>query len=606
MSHRPQVFAEPSRSAPAGARWLALAALAALALSCAPAPAPPAAADGRYNLVIVLSDSLRASNLPFYGYDRDTAPNLAALVPESVLFDDHLADYPGTPISVSQMQSGRLMPPLLMDHSFALAPVKAIEDDLLVLPRVLRQAGYRTGIVTSHPWFNQRARILSFFDRQALVPPSPGQAYGRFEDLVAPAEQFIADAPEPFYLYLHAMDTHSPFRPPAEYQHLWERDGRSPVYDLYDGEIRYTDHWVGELLDRLRERGVLDRTLFVFTADHGEELGERGAGQWNWSHGYTVRRPQLHVPLLVRLPGARLGGRVVEQRTRHIDLAPTLLKLLVPRIDLGGLRVDGRDLGPMIDGTPEGGGAGAARPEQVPTVAYTWRYWGLHRGDLVFEWDQWSERATLTRTVPGPFNYEAAEPVDDAALFDRMGRELLAARARRLRELRNLPGSTELLGSIPIGVPTTVVDAPDGPPTFVRDPRDGLWFLDAVRLLEASPLEHPGPLTLATPWAPGTYRVKVRLAPGAQTAGYLNRFRLSVGGADAAPVELDGSALPEGSFLLDAGLHRIGSELVVRIDDPRGGVAIAGFEMELQGAESADTVTDPELEKRLRALGYVQ
>jgi len=631
VDHLPS-SAELSRAPYAGARPHPLAALAALAglaclaclacllllgLACAPEPAGPAAEGGPYNLVIVLSDSLRASNLPFYGYDRETAPRLSALLGESVLFADHLADYPGTPISVSQMQSGRLMPPLLMDHSFALAPVKAIEEDLLVLPRVLRAAGYRTGIVTSHPWFNRRARILRFFDGGAVVPPREGQAYARFEDLIGPAEQFVAGAEEPFFLYVHAMDTHSPFGPPAEFREVWPRDERPQVYDLYDGEILYTDYWVGRLIDSFRDRGLLERTVFVFTSDHGEEFGERGPGQWNWSHGYTARRPQLHVPLLVRLPGGRVGGTVIDRRTRHIDLAPTLLGLVGSAAGLDGLRFDGRDLSgtigdpsaeprPASDEPPAEGEAG---PEELPTIAYTWRYWALHQGDLELEWDQWRDQATLGRVVRGPFNYEASEPVDDPGLAGRLRRELLETRKRRLREQRKIPPSHELLASIPIGVPTTVVEAPGGAPTFEQDHRDGLWFQDAVRLLTASPGEEPGPLTLATPWAPGTYRVRVRLAPGGREAGYLNRFRLRIGGGGADPLELDGSTLPEGETLLDAGVYAIGPELVVEISEPRGGVAISGFLLELEGAtgELPETgETDAELERRLRALGYVQ
>lgn len=613
MVDRPPSSIEPPRTLRGGVRLLAFVGLSLLASACAPEPAGPAAVDGPYNLVIVLSDSLRASNLPFYGYDRDTAPRLSALLGESVLFASHLADYPGTPVSVSQMQSGRLMPPLLMDHSFALAPVKAIEDDLPVLPRILRAAGYRTGIVTSHPWFNSRARILRFFDEGAVVPPEEGEAYARFESLIGRAEQFIDGAEEPFFLYVHAMDTHSPFGPPPQFRDVWPRDQRPQVYDLYDGEILYTDHWVGRLLDSLRDRGLLERTVFVFTSDHGEEFGERGPGQWNWSHGYTTRRPQLHVPLLVRLPGGRAGGTVIDRRTRHIDLAPTLLGLVAPGAIVDGLRFDGRDLSGAIGSASAESRVATAEPraesEAVPTVAYSWRYWALHRGDLELEWDQWNDRATLGRVVRGPFNYEASEPVDDPELAGRLLRELLETRRRRLREQRNAPPSHELLASIPIGVPTTVVEAPAGPPTFVQDHRDGLWFQDAVRLLTASPGEEPGPLTLATPWAPGTYRIQVRLASGGRAAGYLNRFRLKVGGEDAAPIELDGSTLMEGQDLLDAGVHTIGPELVVEISEPRGGVAISGFLLELQGAAGGPSETgetDAELERQLRALGYVQ
>ena len=107
-------------------------------------PPPP------YNIVVVLSDALRAASLPMYGYPRDTAPHLAALARESRLFATHLAHYPGTTTSLSQLFTGRLVPPLLLGNKAIAVPVDAIPPDLLVLPEVLRAHGYRTGIVTSH------------------------------------------------------------------------------------------------------------------------------------------------------------------------------------------------------------------------------------------------------------------------------------------------------------------------------------------------------------------------------------------------------------------------------------------------------------------------
>jgi len=83
------------------------------------------------NLVLVLPDTLRAANLPIYGYPRDTAPFLRELADESLVFEHHLANYSETPFSVSQMQSGRFMAPLLMGYDFGRAPVRAIETEVV-------------------------------------------------------------------------------------------------------------------------------------------------------------------------------------------------------------------------------------------------------------------------------------------------------------------------------------------------------------------------------------------------------------------------------------------------------------------------------------------
>jgi hypothetical protein len=394
------------------------------------------------------------------------------------------------------------------------------------------------------------------------------------------------------------MDTHGPFRFHRGFDRFRGDRSFPEVYNAYDAEILYTDHWLGWLLDELRARDLLERTLFVFTSDHGEELGEMGPEHWNRSHGYTVRRVQLHVPLVLRLPGGRLAGTRVGEMTNHLDLAPTLLRLAAPSVPLEPYRLDGRDLGGrLLAGWSDAG-------EGVTTYAYTWRYWGLHRGDLELHYDQWRDRATLYRATPARFNYPWSAPAGEPETEARLAAELARVRKRKTREHLALPSSQGGLESVSIGVPTLVVAAGEGSPTFDRDPADGRWFQDAVRLLEAGPAEDPGPLALATPWAPGRYRVLVRLAREGIAGGWRNRFRLRIGERSAAAVALAGAdAGADG--LLDAGVHEIGRVFQVEISEPRGGVAIAGFHLALQGAGEERPASDRELEERLRALGYV-
>lgn len=558
-----------------------------------------------YNVVVVLSDALRAANLPLYGYPRETAPRLGELAAESVVFERHLANFPGTPVSVSQMQTGRLIPPLLMDYSPALAPVAALEEDLLVLPEVLRGAGYRTGIVTSHPWFNARARLLDHFDRQAVVEPREGEAYASFEELLPPAEAFLDEAPEPFFLYLHSMDTHGPFRFHPGFDAYRDAPGWPPVYGAYDSEILYTDHGFGRLVDSLRSRGLLDRTVLVFTSDHGEELGEMGPEYWNRSHGYTVRRVQLHVPLVVRLPEGRSGGRRIAAPTSHLDLAPTLLRLARPGASLGGFRLDGRDLSGQVTGTAQAG-----EPED-PQVAYGARYWGLYRGRLELHYDQWEDRYRLKRTETPRFNYPMSVPVEDPEAERRLVRELGRVHRELTRERLALPPNDRLPATNAIGVPTTRLSPEGTAPTYALDPEDGRWGQNLSLRLEAGPRERPAPVTLTTPWVPGEYRVSARVdrtsAPQSGRLALANRFRLRFPGAGGGWLDVDGSDAAE-SGLVDLGVHRFGRLFTVEVSEPEGGVAILGFVLERVdggGAAAEDEAFPAELEEQLRALGYV-
>lgn len=561
----------------------------------------------RPNLVFVLSDALRASSLEIYGYPRATAPRLAALAEESLVFEDHLVSYPGTPFSVSQMFTGRFMAPMLMDATYVLTPVSAPGDDLFILPRELRAAGYRTGIVTSHPWFTASAPALEHFGSRALVAPTEGESYASIEALSAPVEEFLDDAggrDEPFFLYVHSMDTHAPYRKHADLTP--ERDPEwPPQYDLYESEIRYTDRWLGWLVDELAARGLLENTLLVFTADHGEELGEMGAGAWNWSHGYTLRRAQLHVPMVLRLPGGAHPGRVPET-TRHLDLAPTLFELLVgdragpilERFRLDGESLAGR-LGPDGWRSPPDG-------EPVTTPAFTWRYWALLRGDLALHYDQWSDSFQAYRTVEGLFNYPLDQPVDEAQLAAGTRVELVGLYRRSWREVLAMRPAP-VRGPVVIGIPGTVGGEAIGAVTYERGRRDGAWTLDPGRLLAAFPTEDPPPIVLSTPWIPGTYRLKMRFSIAEGAAWRQSTVRVRFPGSDDPPREISSSDADEQGFV-DLGTREIGRLFRIELASPSGGLAVSQFAFEPVGAAGeggADAAVDPELEERLRALGYV-
>jgi arylsulfatase A-like enzyme len=123
---------------------------------------------------------------------------------------------------------------------------------------------------------------------------------------------------------------------------------------LYDGGVRSFDRWLGELVDGLRDRGLLDRTLLVLTSDHGEQLGEEGRpapfgdGFYN-VHGHTLFEELTRIPLVIRLPGSP-GGRRVAPVTASIDVMPTIL-------DLVGVaappEVQGRSLRPLWESPTE-------------------------------------------------------------------------------------------------------------------------------------------------------------------------------------------------------------------------------------------------------------
>ncbi len=121
-------------------------------------------------------------------------------------------------------------------------------------------------------------------------------------------------------MYLHYMDVHSPYEPPAGFRKWGNADS-----DLYDGEIAYWSSEFGKLWSALADKGLLSNTVVIFTADHGEQFWEHGSDK----HGRNLHSEEIHVPLAVWLPGGE--GRRVGELASQIDIAPTVLDLAKAR-----------------------------------------------------------------------------------------------------------------------------------------------------------------------------------------------------------------------------------------------------------------------------------
>ncbi|MBN9306515.1 MAG: hypothetical protein BGO82_06200 [Devosia sp. 67-54] len=144
----------------------------------------------------------------------------------------------------------------------------------------------------------------------------------------------------PFRLDRLEMNPKLPLDGPHPNDHPWWRQARATYYGL----ISELDHHLGRMLQALRDLGLYERTLIVFTSDHGEMLGDH----WCWGKE-TPFDQSVHVPCIVRAPDAPAAarGRVVNAFTEHVDVMPTLLDYLGADIPL---QCDGRSLRPFIDG----------------------------------------------------------------------------------------------------------------------------------------------------------------------------------------------------------------------------------------------------------------
>jgi arylsulfatase A-like enzyme len=124
---------------------------------------------------------------------------------------------------------------------------------------------------------------------------------------------------DPFFLYLHLLDTHNPYTPPEPFQRFGIQEE-----DLFDGEVRSVDFHIGLLRDYLGQKRLRGKTVLVITADHGEEFQEHGSRY----HAKHLYEEVLRVPLIISLPEMLSSGFSIPTQVRSVDIAPTILEIL--------------------------------------------------------------------------------------------------------------------------------------------------------------------------------------------------------------------------------------------------------------------------------------
>ena len=293
--------------------------LGLLLIALVPGARPATAAPP--DVVLVTLDTVRADRVGFLGSTRGLTPALDALAREAVVFERAYAQAPMTTVSHASILTGT-QPPFHKVQDFGLA----LPPSAPYLPALLGAAGYRTAAFVGSMVLDPKGPIAPGFDRGFDVydagfrtrkdgadPYATKERRGA--EVVARALAWLDRRPAgPVFLWVHLYDAHDPYDPPTPFK---ERFAKEP----YDGEIAGVDAAVGRLVAGLRERRLYDGALVVVAADHGESLGEHG----ETTHGVFLYEATVHVPLLLRLPGAQEGGRRVSARVSLVDIAPTVL-----------------------------------------------------------------------------------------------------------------------------------------------------------------------------------------------------------------------------------------------------------------------------------------
>jgi arylsulfatase A-like enzyme/Tfp pilus assembly protein PilF len=364
-------------------------------------------------VILISIDTLRSDHLPAYGYRGVETPAIDALARDAIVYERAYSHTPLTLPSHLSMLTGRLP----AEHG--------VRDNVGYrydggrfpsLAAVLHGAGYATGGAVSAYVLRPETGIGQGFDLyDAGIPVRFTDSLGLSQrpggETAAAALAWLRSlrAEQPFFLFLHLYEPHTPYSPPEPFASRYA--GRP-----YDGEIAAADAIVGSVIAELKRAGLYDRAVILLLSDHGEGLGAHGEQE----HGIFLYREALQVPMILKLPGSRRGGSRVAQAAQIVDVFPTLHALVgvplprLPRETAGGFP------GSSLLGLAMGGAAAAPRDLYAETF-----YPRLHFG--------WSEMTSLIRDrfhyihSPSPELYDlAADPGERTDVLPRERRAYAA------------------------------------------------------------------------------------------------------------------------------------------------------------------------------------
>lgn len=329
-------------------RVLALYVICALAAQCGSSPPHP-------SIVLITIDTLRADHLGCYGYFRETSPGIDALAGEGILFERAYAPMSTTlPSHVSLMTSLNPLQHGVQGNFMHLRTALTTSDELHTAAQIFARMGYTTAAFISCTPLKSHSGIAAGFE----VYGEPERLLRAAKETTDAALEWLAENEQrPVFLWLHYFDPHQPYEPPAEFKDSFTgtkglrrflKDRGVQVNERliannnqYDGSILSLDSQLQRLFGELKTRGLYDSSAIVFTADHGEGLGQHG-----WVDHGPIYEEDIHVPLIIKLPGT--SSHRGERRTdlaALIDVLPTLVGALdLPISDQEHSQFTGRDL----------------------------------------------------------------------------------------------------------------------------------------------------------------------------------------------------------------------------------------------------------------------
>ena len=363
----------------------------------------------RSNVILVSLDTLRADRLGLYGYERETSPFMDSMAKSAVVFKSAFSQASWTLPSHISMLTG-VYPHLINNINANFDYNVAFPEKIPSIASMLKEDGYYCvgfvegnyvssyyGFAGGYDFYNE----LNYADNFDKTLCGDNERLVKSEEVSTAADWITRHGSEgAFFMFVHTYAVHSPYAPPPRYDGLF---GEIPGQDkgaaishfhevykggerqvngetlgilniLYDRQVRWADDLVARLFASLEQTGLLENTLVIVTADHGEEFKDHG----KLGHAKTVYNESVHVPIIMRFPHGEWGGSNVEQEVGVIDIAPTIL-------DFVGMKsqpeFQGQSLLPHVNGSK---GAELTRTVFSSNWNFHWAQISAVRGQLKY------------------------------------------------------------------------------------------------------------------------------------------------------------------------------------------------------------------------------
>jgi len=287
------------------------------------------------NILLITLDTTRADKIGIYGCQEVKTPNIDSLARAGIYFENVYTPVPLTlPAHCSILTGTYPIYHQVRNHGYYI-----LDQRIETLAEIMQKNGYSTSAFISSFTVDSRFGLDQGFDvyNDDLLIGIKGYNSERraeevFEDF---SEWFHKNTADQFFCWLHFFDPHDPYDPPEPFRSEYESD-------KYLGEIAYVDLYVGKVVDLLKAKRILEKTLIVIVGDHGEAFGEHE----EFGHQIFCYEENLKVPLILYAPERIPENLVHKGRVNLIDVMPTIL-------DYGQLKipdyVQGISLVPLID-----------------------------------------------------------------------------------------------------------------------------------------------------------------------------------------------------------------------------------------------------------------